>query len=630
MPWVPFAESDIADSWAFEAEMFGGLFPEMSGSYVTGADTYAGWDLIGLTTRRIRLTVESYSRENFEGPDAEAYCAGFLYPSTPLPYVYNKAADPTIEFSPPVYDTELEVNQVTFFPPQAMGGRLSHSFNILVEVWQEGPSPPDPPSSDCDCDGGPEPIPGYAGQVEPEAPETAPVAVDPSLPNCDCEDDTIGRRTLGELRDAVMAGLGFYDVLGRGPQKTLCQMRCSVLGALNLGSTKQAPGRTLGAIRAEVIKMTGFAAMVPSPPGFGDMVNAFINEAQQVLWRRLETSRGNETEQPAWLAADGDVTRYDGAAVQTLAVGLVKAHYNKPDAAAYDKYVETYLQGLAQRTSPVTNEQIDNALRRARYTVWNRGEALPAMVDDDDYSTIHFLPIELLAIANLKARLNQADAANYRKDFEKYIGDTERRSPGDAVNAVKRLIQSAQEQLYRRYDVLRTERFYSWPITAGTRLYDIPENQEECSKRLDARKISWVGIERDDIWTPLRCGIPPELYSHSLDGTPQRYEIRQCIELWPTPDETRGRLVIKGRFGLEPFTEDYHRTTIDDQAVFLLALANAKAQYGQSDGPNYTAQLETLISGLVAGSHHTRTYVPGNRRPGDRTYAIPRTTEPFP
>ena len=484
-------------------------------------------------------------------------------------------------------------------------------------------------ATDCDCEGGPEPMPGYVVSAEPEAPEAVPVAADASLPNCDCEDDTAGRRTLGELRDAVMAGLGFYDILGRGPQKTLCQMRCSVLGALNLGSTKQAPGRKLGAIRAEVIKMTGFAAMVPSPPGFDDMVNAFINEAQQILWRRLETSRGNETEQPAWLAADGDVTRYDGAAVQTLAVGLVKAHYNKPDAAAYDKYVETYLQGLAQRTSPVTNEQIDNALRRARYTVWNRGEALPAMVEDDDYSTIHFLPIELLAIANLKARLNQADAANYRKDFEKYIGDTERRSPGDAVNAVKRLIQSAQEQLYRRYDVLRTERFFSWPLVAGVRLFDIPDNSEACDKRLDPRKVTWVGIAYDEAWTPLHCGIAPELYSHGQTGRPQRYEIRQCIEVWPVPDETRGRLVIKGRFGLEPFTEPYHRATIDDQAIYLMALANAKAQYQQADAPNYMAQLETLISGLVAGAHHTRRYVPGRPRHVDRVYAMPRPTEPF-
>lgn len=192
-------------------------------------------------------------------------------------------------------------------------------------------------------------------------------------------------------------------------------------------------------------------------------------------------------------------------------------------------------------------------------------------------------------------------------------------------------LQSAQEALYRRYDVLRTERMFSWPLEAGVRLYDLPENAEQatCTKQLDPRKLSWVGIERDGIWTALRCGIAPELYTHDVTGRPERYEIRQCIEVWPVPEETNGNLVIKGRFGLETFAADTDKTTIDSEPVFLLALANAKAHYGQPDANNYVAQLETMMLNLVAGSHHTRRYVPGGDDRATGVYVAPRPSVPF-
>ncbi len=200
--------------------------------------------------------------------------------------------------------------------------------------------------------------------------------------------------------------------------------------------------------------------------------------------------------------------------------------------------------------------------------------------------------------------------------------------PGMAV-LLNDFLQSAQEALYRRYDVLRTERFFSWPLEVGVRLYDLAANAETCTKEIDPRKLTWVGIERDGIWSPLVAGIPPELYSHDVTGRPERYEVRQCIEIWPAPEETNGNLVMKGRFGLEAFAADEDKTTIDSEMVFLLALANAKAHYGQSDANNYVAQLETMMQNLVAGAHQTRRYVPGRKPPGDTVYVQPRPLVPF-
>lgn len=202
--------------------------------------------------------------------------------------------------------------------------------------------------------------------------------------------------------------------------------------------------------------------------------------------------------------------------------------------------------------------------------------------------------------------------------------------PPGMADLLNSFLVQAQEFLYRRYDVLRTERLYTWPLQQGVRFYDVDANAETCTKRLDPRKVTWVGVERDDQWYPLVCGISPTLYSSNPTGWPTRYEIRQCIEVWPAPDDTAGSLVVKGHFGLEAFAADTDKTTIDDQLVFALALANAKAHYRQPDANNYVAQMETMMRNLVAGSHHTRRYVPGDDGRSDYIYTRPKPSEPFP
>lgn len=343
---------------------------------------------------------------------------------------------------------------------------------------------------------------------------------------------------------------------------------------------------------------------------------------------------------------------------------------------------------------------------------------------------------------------NNRTLKSLRDDLMRRLGwgATVNNPPPGVADMLNSFLVESQELLYRRYKVLRTERFYSWPLTQGVRLYDLPDNEESltvpapvnaafstsgvggslaagtyyyrvsavnafgeslastgtsqvtvgatstvtvnwiaptapnaetavtgyriygrttgaelllanvglvttwiddgsltpagalptvnttaiCGKSLDARMITWVGMERDDSWVPLHCGIRPELYSYNQTGWPQRYEIRQCVEVWPTPDFTAGNLIIRGHFGLESFSADTDRVTIDDRAVFLLALANAKAHYRQSDAGNYVQQLEAYLDNMVAGAHLTRRYIPGDTGIGDGVYVIPRPTVPFP
>ncbi|MBE2259503.1 MAG: hypothetical protein IAE88_11630 [Rhodobacteraceae bacterium] len=190
--------------------------------------------------------------------------------------------------------------------------------------------------------------------------------------------------------------------------------------------------------------------------------------------------------------------------------------------------------------------------------------------------------------------------------------------PPGMADLLDDFIRSAQEFLYREYNVFRMERIYTWDLLPGVRFYDFAANVDECAKRMDPREVTWVGISQGATsWRPLHCGIDPTMYGSPSAGIPSHYEIRQCIEVWPPPSDATWKLRIKGHFGLQPLTVDAHTTTIDPEAIFLLALANAKAHYEQPDARNYANQATAHVRRLIAGSHHTRRYIPGtgNGRP---------------
>jgi hypothetical protein len=132
---------------------------------------------------------------------------------------------------------------------------------------------------------------------------------------------------------------------------------------------------------------------------------------------------------------------------------------------------------------------------------------------------------------------------------------------------------------------------------------------------LDPHKITWVGIEDlNGVVYPLVAEIPPEAYTRgdTSTGWPTHYEIRNCIEVFPAPQEAY-LLHVKGRYDVLPFEADTDKPSVDDEVVFLLALAAAKRHYGQGDANDYYQQAMTHIQSLVAGAHQTRRYIPGKR-----------------
>lgn len=187
-------------------------------------------------------------------------------------------------------------------------------------------------------------------------------------------------------------------------------------------------------------------------------------------------------------------------------------------------------------------------------------------------------------------------------------------APGmtDLLNS---FVVEAQNLLFRRNPITRLERWWTWSMTAGTRFYDFDADDDvDCPKKLDPLKVRWVGVSQTDTnWLPLAYGIDPLMFSNNIQSIPSRYEIRQCIEVLPAPPDDTWKLRIKGEFGLLSFKADTDICTVDPQAIKLLALANAKAHYGQPDAAAPMNELQVYLGDLVAAGHQTKRYIPGTQ-----------------
>lgn len=188
-------------------------------------------------------------------------------------------------------------------------------------------------------------------------------------------------------------------------------------------------------------------------------------------------------------------------------------------------------------------------------------------------------------------------------------------------------LQSAQKLLYVKNPSLRTERFYRWTMNSTSgRYFGITDSDVDtelaCDKQPLAERVTWVGIEDvNGQWHTLTAGIDPTFYTTATQrGMPSCYEIRSCIEIFPAPD-AHYHLWVKGHFALDTFTANSHRTTIDSELVFLLALGNFKTDKGQNGAQNLLNQVGQYLVDLKAGRHTTRRYIP-------RLSAIPPAVRP--
>jgi hypothetical protein len=200
-----------------------------------------------------------------------------------------------------------------------------------------------------------------------------------------------------------------------------------------------------------------------------------------------------------------------------------------------------------------------------------------------------------------------------------YAAQAKNPPPGMA-DLLDNFLQRGQNFLYRRYRALQTERYFHWTMVPEERFYGILDNEDQddptCTRKLNPQRITGAWIEDlNHTWIPMTRGIDAAYFTIlNRPGIPTRYEIRQTIEVFPAPARAY-TLHVKGHFGLSRFTEDTDICTIDSELLFLWALANAKNHYGQADAADIAAQAQTMLKTLVAESHATARYIPGENVP---------------
>lgn len=128
-------------------------------------------------------------------------------------------------------------------------------------------------------------------------------------------------------------------------------------------------------------------------------------------------------------------------------------------------------------------------------------------------------------------------------------------------------------------------------------------------RNLDPRSISYAGLLDGTIWNDMYPGIDPLLFNITQQSRPTHYQIREYVEVYPEPDKAY-TLYIFGRTALMPFTADDHICSVDYLPVYLQALGEAKAHYGQSDAQVYFQRLEGMLGDLNAESFSTMRFIP--------------------
>lgn len=172
-------------------------------------------------------------------------------------------------------------------------------------------------------------------------------------------------------------------------------------------------------------------------------------------------------------------------------------------------------------------------------------------------------------------------------------------SGGANLTLIDSFLRNGQAQLYRMQDWKFLIDYQDKILGTEQNLLDYPDDGV-LAGRTAARdkRILRVEYEYNGQWLELEEGILTEMWS-TMDtlSSPVRYERYAQILMYPKANQPYTvRIWFVGDLGR--FTQDNDPATMDDEMVFLHALANAKAHYRQPDAATYQGQLNTMLSSL--------------------------------
>lgn len=185
------------------------------------------------------------------------------------------------------------------------------------------------------------------------------------------------------------------------------------------------------------------------------------------------------------------------------------------------------------------------------------------------------------------------------------------------VRLANSFLRNAQTQLYWHYDFSDLLMRWKLDLSNGVAEYDWPLAEQNpltpgVNNALEPRRIISVSLQDGTFRSqPLREGIVPEMYNQTSGGRPTHYARRARVEFWPVPDSSAYDIYFEGYCKLRSFDNDTDTTTVDEELVFMLALANGKAHYRQPDAEIYANEMNAMMKRLKGADHGGRRYIPG-------------------
>jgi hypothetical protein len=194
-------------------------------------------------------------------------------------------------------------------------------------------------------------------------------------------------------------------------------------------------------------------------------------------------------------------------------------------------------------------------------------------------------------------------------------------SGGANATLTASFLRNGQAQLYRMQDWKHLTDYEEKTLGTSQNLLDYPTQGVmaggTCAR--DKRVLRVVRVV-DGQYTELDEGISTGMWN-TMDtlSYPTRYERYAQLLMYPKADQA---YTVQVWFvaDLARFTESDDEASLDDEMIFLHALANAKAHYRQPDAATYQGQLNTLLATLRGQSFGSN----GIYRRGGHPQAEPR------
>lgn len=172
-------------------------------------------------------------------------------------------------------------------------------------------------------------------------------------------------------------------------------------------------------------------------------------------------------------------------------------------------------------------------------------------------------------------------------------------SGGANLTLIDSFLRNGQAQLYRMQDWKHLIDYQDKTLGTEQNLLDYPDAGAMTGRSAQRdQRILRVETAYNGQWRVLCEGIRTSDWD-TMDtlSYPMRYDRLGQVLIYPKADTTYTvRFWFVG--DLDALDDEGDRCTLDDDMVFLHALANAKAHYRQPDAATYQGQLNTLLASL--------------------------------